>query len=80
MSDLLDQLEPLHPRNNTIPGEVFLGLAADALAWSGISTADPLPLEGDPGSVPSRVLQTGRDWRPGWVLFLSLPVNWPGSA
>jgi hypothetical protein len=42
---LLDQLEPLHPRNNTFPGEVFLRLAADALAWSGVSTADPLTLE-----------------------------------
>ena len=40
------RLEPLHPRNNTFPGEVFLRLAADALAWSGVSTADPLPLEG----------------------------------
>ncbi len=43
---LLSRLEPLHPRNNTFPGEVFLRLAADALAWSGVSTADPLPLEG----------------------------------
>jgi hypothetical protein len=33
--DLLDQLAPLHPRNNTFPGEVFLRLAADALDWSG---------------------------------------------
>ena len=30
-------LEPLHPPNNTFPGEVFLRLAADALAWSGTS-------------------------------------------
>jgi hypothetical protein len=46
LPDLVDQLEPLHPRDNTFPGEVFLRLAADALAWSGVSAADPLPLEG----------------------------------
>jgi hypothetical protein len=44
--ELLDQLAPLHPRNNTFPGEVFLGLAADALDWSGASRAGPVTLEG----------------------------------
>ena len=29
--DLASELAPLHPRNNTFPGEVFLHLAADAL-------------------------------------------------
>jgi hypothetical protein len=43
---LLSELAPLHPRDNTFPGEVFLRLAADALDWSGASRADPLPLEG----------------------------------
>jgi hypothetical protein len=46
LPDLIGELEPLHPRKNSFPGEVFLGLAADALAWSGASPADPLPLEG----------------------------------
>src|SRR5262245_15041158 len=46
LPDLLGGIEPLHPRNNTFPGEVFLRLAADALAWAGASRADPLPLEG----------------------------------
>lgn len=45
VADLISQLA-LHPRHNTFPGEVFLRLAADALAWSGVSPADPLPLEG----------------------------------
>ena len=45
MADLFSELEPLHPRNNTFPGEVILRLAADALAWSGVSSADPLQLE-----------------------------------
>ena len=42
----LAELERLHPRNNTFAGEIFLRLAADALAWSGVSPADPQPLEG----------------------------------
>jgi hypothetical protein len=35
LPDLIGELAPLHPRNNTFPGEVFLRLATDALAWSG---------------------------------------------
>ena len=46
MSGLLGELAPLHPRNDTFPGEVFLHLAADALDWCGASRADPLALEG----------------------------------
>ena len=45
-SELLGELEPLHPRNNTFPGEVFLGVVADALDWCGASRANPLALEG----------------------------------
>src|SRR5271170_7025509 len=44
--ELLSELAPLHPRDNTFPGEVFLHLAADALDWCGVSRADLLPLEG----------------------------------
>jgi hypothetical protein len=44
--ELVSELAPLHPRDNTFPGEVFLHLAADALDWCGASPADPLPLEG----------------------------------
>jgi len=43
--EVLSGLEPLHPRNDTFPGEVFLTLAGDALAWCGASRAEPLPLE-----------------------------------
>jgi hypothetical protein len=43
---LISELAPLHPRNNTFPGEVFLRLAADALDWAGASRADPVDLEG----------------------------------
>jgi hypothetical protein len=44
--ELLGELAPLHPRNDTFPGEVFLRVAADALEWCGASRGDPLPLEG----------------------------------
>jgi len=44
--ELESELVPLHPRDNTFPGEVFLRLAADALDWCGASRADPLALEG----------------------------------
>src|SRR6185437_5733225 len=43
--ELVSELAPLHPRDNTFPGEVFLLVAADALDWCGASRADPLPLE-----------------------------------
>jgi hypothetical protein len=46
--ELVSELAPLHPRNNTFPGEVFLHLAADALDWCGASRADPVALEGLP--------------------------------
>jgi hypothetical protein len=44
--ELVSEAAPLHPRDNTFPGEVFLRLAADALDWCGASRAGPLPLEG----------------------------------
>ena len=44
--ELAGELTPLHPRNNTFPGEVFLHVAADVLDWCGASRADPLALEG----------------------------------
>jgi hypothetical protein len=46
LSDIAADLAALHPRYDTFPGEVFLRLAADALAWCGASRADPVPLEG----------------------------------
>ena len=44
--ELVSELAPLHPRDDTFPGEVFLRAAADALDWCGASPADPLSLEG----------------------------------
>ena len=44
--ELVGELAPLHPRNSTFPGEVFLHVAVDVLDWCGASRADPLALEG----------------------------------
>ncbi|MGH3257488.1 MAG: hypothetical protein ACRDOU_19205 [Streptosporangiaceae bacterium] len=44
--ELVAELAPLHPRDNTFPGEVFLRLAADALDWCEASRQYPLALEG----------------------------------
>jgi hypothetical protein len=43
---IVSELAPLHPRNDTFPGEVFLRLGADALDRCGASRADPVALEG----------------------------------
>ncbi len=45
-SGLMTELAPLHPHNDTFPGEIFLRLAADALDWCGASREQPLTLEG----------------------------------
>jgi hypothetical protein len=39
-------LAPLHPKNNTFPGEVLLELAADAIEESGAGRERPLEFEG----------------------------------
>jgi hypothetical protein len=43
--DVADRLASLHPRNNTFPGEVLLGLAADAIELSGASRDAPIEFE-----------------------------------
>ena len=60
---LASELAPLHPRDNTFPGEVFLRLAADALDWCGASRADPLPLEGLRGRFVPECTFRGRQLR-----------------
>jgi hypothetical protein len=40
--DALDDIRPVHPSNNTFPGEVFLHLAARAMAEGGVSSATPI--------------------------------------
>ena len=42
----LDQVRPLHPKDNTFPGEVFMRLAAEALGLGGVSAERPISTEG----------------------------------
>jgi hypothetical protein len=42
----MEQLDALHPRNDTFPAEVLLELAAEAIAESGASPAEPIQYEG----------------------------------
>ncbi len=44
--DALDQVRPLHPKDNTFPGEVFMRVAAEALRLGGVSAERPLSSEG----------------------------------
>src|SRR5262249_4987029 len=44
--EMVSGLAPLHPRDDTFPGAVFLYVAADALDWCYAGRAGPLPLEG----------------------------------
>ena len=43
---IMAQLAAMHPRNNTFPAEVLLELAAEAIAESGASPAEPIQYEG----------------------------------
>ncbi len=46
LGELAALLEPLHPMNNTFPGEVLLELAADAIDEAGASREQLLEFEG----------------------------------
>jgi hypothetical protein len=63
LADLLGEIAPLHPRDPTFPGQVFLGLAADALAWAGASRDSLLPLEGTREQFLPGFSRRGRDRR-----------------
>jgi hypothetical protein len=43
---IMAQLASLHPRNDTFPAEILLELAAEAIAESGTSPAEPIQYEG----------------------------------
>jgi len=44
--EALDEIKPLHPKNNTFPGEVFMHLAAEALQVGGVGRDHPISEEG----------------------------------
>jgi hypothetical protein len=43
--DALDAIGPLHPKDNTFPGEIFMCIAADALLEGGIDRSNPISQE-----------------------------------
>ncbi len=45
LDEIVRGLEALHPKNNTFPAEVLLGLAADAIDESGAARESPLDSE-----------------------------------
>ncbi len=61
--EILNRLAPLHPRNNTFPGEVLLRVAADALDWAGVDRAHPVDLTGIRERFLPECELTGRDRR-----------------
>ena len=61
--EALDGIRPLHPENNTFPGEVFMRLAADALDEAGVSQDRPIPEEGLVGRYLPECRFRGRDNR-----------------
>jgi hypothetical protein len=58
--DALDLIGPLHPKNNTFPGEVFMRLAARALAEGGVSPGSPISQEGLMGRYLAEATFNGR--------------------
>jgi hypothetical protein len=80
LGELAQRLAPLHPKNNTFPGEVLLELAADAIEEAGATRERPLEFEGirkrhvpedrgpHEGPAPQgRVCVAGGGDGPGWV-------------
>lgn len=64
--EIAAELAPLHPRNNTFPGEVFLQVAADALDWAGASRADPVSGSGSWPSAGSGAGRGASSSSPSW--------------
>jgi len=46
LGELAERLAPLHPKNDTFPGEILLELAADAIEEAGATREHPLEFEG----------------------------------
>ena len=66
--DALDEIRPLHPKNNTFPGEVFIRVAADALQLGGVSIDQPMPSEGLVDRYLPESRFRGRDYRAGGLV------------
>ncbi len=69
--ELTASIAPLHPKNNTFPGEVFMGLAADALDAAGVTRHEPILYEGLRETYLPECEFRGRDNRKIQFAFLS---------
>ncbi len=61
--ELVSKLAPLHPRNNTFPGEVFLHLAGDAPPRAGRACRCVRHARTWPGALATRRNKRGRRFR-----------------
>ena len=78
--DALEDIRPLHPKNNTFPGEVFMRLAADALDEAGVSRARPIPDEGLVDRYLPECRFRGRDNRKVRYALLTVAATHGGVA
>jgi hypothetical protein len=78
VAEILARLVPLHPRNNTFPGEIFLRLASDALDWARIDRAHPVDLEGIRERFLPEVDLRGRDRRKLQFAVLAAAAQYGG--
>ena len=76
----LDGIRPLHPKNNTFPGEVFTRLASDALDEAGVSRDRPIPEEGLVCRYLPECRFRGRDNRKVCYALLTVAATHGGAA
>lgn len=66
----------LHPENDTFPGEVYMGLAADVLGVAGIDPARPISLEDFTSHYLPEVFFKGKqNRRIAYAIFTSAAVR-----
>jgi hypothetical protein len=81
MLDLAAELLPLHPKNDTFPGEVFLSLAVDALEVGSFSRDEPLDFEGlHDRHLPEVPLRGRNDHRKSFYALMTPPALRGGVA
>jgi hypothetical protein len=79
--ELAGELLPLHPKNNTFPGEVFLSVAVDALEIGGFSQDQPLDFEGlVERHLPDVRLRGRNDHRKSFYALMTPPALRGGVA
>jgi len=79
--DLAGDVRPLHPKNNTFPGEVFLSMAVDALDAAGFEPGEPLEYDGlRERFLPEVQLRGRNDHRKSFYTLITPPALRGGVA